>query len=493
VSKGDDELRMLGGRTGWHFPQMPGGIYAGHYPAGSVAAIAHLEALRAQGAEFFALPSPMFWWLDHFAEFSQHLRDRYRLLRKDDFCVIYSLREAASLDTANAWPQLNEVLNQFERVYNRQPAILDWDTGLELATRLPQHTVFRPPTPNELPYLDGTIDLVAVRTPGDQELEEARRVADAGVLVFSDGGGPDGSSKDRATKDDSGLSMALAGRLRAAESVKARVVVVVPLAQDAPRARWLNDLRGGLPPDIDVEIVLTHNFSGHANGELRQLIRRTAGVTIRLYPRQPVAAMLNKAASAAKGDIVILLNSDAIPLPGWLPSLLRTFRDCQDAGAVAAKLLFPDGRLKEAGREILADGSSIAVGSGEFNCEAPEFACVREVDCASPILLATRLSTFQAVGGFDTGFESIDFAAADYCMKVRQNGQRVLWQPLSRVVVPGVDEKHDAFSRDRQIFLERWSQVPAGETAPATGSDRPKSEPLHSAARPAGRREHRGA
>jgi hypothetical protein len=56
VSKGDDDLVQLEGRRAWHFPRAADGGYAGYYPAYAAAAIAHLEALRAEGADHLVLP-----------------------------------------------------------------------------------------------------------------------------------------------------------------------------------------------------------------------------------------------------------------------------------------------------------------------------------------------------------------------------------------------------------------------------------------------------
>ena len=92
VSKGDDELLALDGRQGWHFPQRSDGIYAGHYPDDSAAAISHLDALRERGADFLAIPAPSLWWLDHYPEFREHLESRYRLIFKSaDVGFIYAL------------------------------------------------------------------------------------------------------------------------------------------------------------------------------------------------------------------------------------------------------------------------------------------------------------------------------------------------------------------------------------------------------------------
>jgi hypothetical protein len=116
TSRGDDELLNLGGRRAWHFPQTRDGVYAGHHPADSAAAIAHLEELRARGANILLLPVTSFWWLRHYAEFASYLEQNYRLLtRKEDACIIYALDGPGAGDLATsslkrAWEQLRRRL-----------------------------------------------------------------------------------------------------------------------------------------------------------------------------------------------------------------------------------------------------------------------------------------------------------------------------------------------------------------------------------------------
>jgi len=75
VSNGDDDLLKLGAnRRGWHFPQMEDGTYAGYHPGDSREAIAHLEALRAKGAEYLLFPETALWWLEFYEGFHVHLR-----------------------------------------------------------------------------------------------------------------------------------------------------------------------------------------------------------------------------------------------------------------------------------------------------------------------------------------------------------------------------------------------------------------------------------
>ncbi len=94
ISRGDDEALALGSRTAWHFPQEQDGTYAGSYPEDSDEAVAHLEELRARGAQYLLVPSTSAWWLDHYEGFAQHLQDRYQRLAERDECALYALEPA---------------------------------------------------------------------------------------------------------------------------------------------------------------------------------------------------------------------------------------------------------------------------------------------------------------------------------------------------------------------------------------------------------------
>lgn len=77
VSRGDRELLRLDGRDAGHFPQAEDGRYLGHHPRDSEDAVAMLEALRRQGAEYLVVPATAAWWLEHYDGFADHLRERY--------------------------------------------------------------------------------------------------------------------------------------------------------------------------------------------------------------------------------------------------------------------------------------------------------------------------------------------------------------------------------------------------------------------------------
>lgn len=95
ISRGEQGLVQFQHHHASHFPSGEEGTYAGFYPRDSNAAILHLEELRARGLEYFLIPSPALWWLDHYTEFQLHLDSRYRRVWSDQDCVIYDLAEEA--------------------------------------------------------------------------------------------------------------------------------------------------------------------------------------------------------------------------------------------------------------------------------------------------------------------------------------------------------------------------------------------------------------
>jgi len=98
ISRGDAGLLEIAGRRISHFPQNEHGVYAGFHPSDSTAAITHLEALRARGAEFLLIPATAYWWMKHYKDFRRHLESRYRAVSRDeDTCIVFSLADRAGL------------------------------------------------------------------------------------------------------------------------------------------------------------------------------------------------------------------------------------------------------------------------------------------------------------------------------------------------------------------------------------------------------------
>jgi glycosyltransferase involved in cell wall biosynthesis len=136
VSRGDEELLKLDGRTGWHLPRTPDGTYAGHHPSDSADAVAQLEALRKKGGKYLLLPSTMMWWLEHYRGFAEYLGKHSRsVFHRPDVCAIHEFVANGPHDTqvktSRIAPLPSMTADLFSHQENRRCALLtvgDWDT-----------------------------------------------------------------------------------------------------------------------------------------------------------------------------------------------------------------------------------------------------------------------------------------------------------------------------------------------------------------------------
>lgn len=173
----------------------------------------------------------------------------------------------------------------------------------------------------------------------------------------------------------------------------------------------------------------------------------------------------NAGAAAASGDFLVFLNNDTQVTAGWLDALIDTFADHPRVGLVGAKLVYPDGRLQEAGGIVFADASGWNV--GRFGDPAdPAYNYVREVDYCSGAAIAVRRDWFAAHDGFDIRYAPAYYEDTDLAFRIREDGLRVLYQPRSTVIhFEGITSGTDTGSGikrfqlvNQEKFAERWRE-----------------------------------
>ncbi|HEV8695508.1 MAG TPA: glycosyltransferase [Lysobacter sp.] len=252
---------------------------------------------------------------------------------------------------------------------------------------------------------------------------------------------------------------AVPGMPASGEVVQASIVIPV-FNQFAHTLACLRAL-AAYPPRAAVEIIVVDDGS---SDETEGALRQVEGLRFHRRARNGgFIAACNDGADLAQGNYLVFLNNDTVPQPGWLGALLRTFDEHPDAGLVGAQLLYPDGRLQEAGGLVFTDGNAWNYGRFE-SPDDPRYAFVREADYCSGAAVAVPRSLFAQLGGFDTRYAPAYYEDTDLAFAVRAAGRRVLYQPASRVVhMEGATSGTDTGSgvkayqlRNRGIFAEKW-------------------------------------
>jgi GT2 family glycosyltransferase len=177
----------------------------------------------------------------------------------------------------------------------------------------------------------------------------------------------------------------------------------------------------------------------------------------------------NSALRLARGDYIYFLNNDTQVQKDWLDPLGTRLDARPNIGVIGSMLLFPDGRLQEAGARLIKPvdkdqgeliGELIGLGCATSD---PSYQFAREVEYCSGASLMVRRDLLTAVGGLDTRYAPAYFEDADLAYAARRAGYRVYYEPLSEVVHhlsasahKNSDFKKNLVAQNAKAFLNKW-------------------------------------
>ncbi len=264
-------------------------------------------------------------------------------------------------------------------------------------------------------------------------------------------------------------------------ATKVRASIIIPVFNKVGyTANCLNSLVRHTPPG-NFEVIVVDDCS---SDDTQEYLGECQGIrTLRNRRNSGFIHSCNAGAAAARGDYLVFLNNDTSVTPGWLQALIDPLTQDPETGIVGGRLVYPDGRLQEAGGIIFSDGSGWNYGRGQ-NADLPQYNFLSEADYVSGACLAIARKDFERLGGFDKRYAPAYYEDTDLCFAMRQLGRKVIYQPAATIVhhegiSSGTDEtsgtkRYQAINREK--FREKWSALLA--THPSPGEVRERTDPV---------------
>ena len=243
-----------------------------------------------------------------------------------------------------------------------------------------------------------------------------------------------------------------------------KVSIIIPVFNQSHYTyQCLKSILENTPENL-YEIIVVDDLSTDNTQELLKKIRNVK--VINNAENLGFLINCNNGSKVAKGNYILYLNNDTEVTQGWLTAMLSTFESLEKVGAVGAKLIYPNGKLQEAGGIIWKDGSGWNYGKMD-DAEKPEYNYVREVDYCSAACLMVRADLLLEIDYFDERYIPGYFEDTDLAFSIREQGCRVIYQPEAVVIHhEGISAGTDltkgfkmSQAGNRAKFVEKWQSV----------------------------------
>ncbi len=193
------------------------------------------------------------------------------------------------------------------------------------------------------------------------------------------------------------------------------------------------------------------------------LVERAEYPALEFIATEPGAAGANAGAKTATGEILVFLR-DAIAAaePGWLSELVsQVVRP--GIGAVGARLWSSRGTLEDGGL-ILGLGGLVAPAFRGLPLEHPGYFnrawLQQNYSAVSGACLGVRRDLFAELDGFDTKNLPGHFYDVDFCLRLGQRDQRIVWTPYANLTLRDTTTSDEPDRAAESDYLQRrWGDL----------------------------------
>jgi GT2 family glycosyltransferase len=176
-------------------------------------------------------------------------------------------------------------------------------------------------------------------------------------------------------------------------------------------------------------------------------------------------AAVNQGAQQASGDVLLIVNPDAIPDTGAVAAMLRCMQ-ATAADAVGGALLQADGqpdrgftfRRLPTVPALAFEGLLINqlwpdnTVNRRYRCLEANYSEQQQVEQPAGACLAVKRSAWEKIGGFDEQFFPVWFEDVDFCKRLLETGFRIYYCPEARFRHSGGHSVGRLSFREKQLF-----------------------------------------
>lgn len=218
-----------------------------------------------------------------------------------------------------------------------------------------------------------------------------------------------------------------------------------------------------LHTDCPFRITVVDNASGFAVRLYLDRLQRQGIRVIYNATNAGYARACNRGIAAGRGRFIVLLNNDVQATPGWLSPLVRCMESDPRIAVAGPRLVTPDGLL--VGTPVTGtDAAPEQPGLWQPESSYPLPDGPVDSLTVSGAAYMIRREHFLRLGPLDEGY-FLYFEDADYSLRARKSGFRVVYCPTSRLIHLVSATGRDEPGRDRRYaesarrFARKWQHL----------------------------------